>query len=152
MLAACALWVHGKPPLVMHLDCTSSDYPHVVTLFRHQKYWGAISKTNGAALRFRDPIYRSLRELALSYFHEYADKKGRKTLRAFSRVFDLRRMAVELWVINGENCQEIEDKLSGLRHYPLITAHQERLLARQDPFQRKASDLVQYPRPKRRPV
>src|SRR5688572_29270652 len=55
MLAACALWVHGDPPLVMHLDCHESDYPHVIALFRRNGAWGAISKTNGAPLRFRDP-------------------------------------------------------------------------------------------------
>src|SRR2546426_5283715 len=74
MLAACALWVHGEPPLVMHLDCHESDFPHVVALFRRAGGWGAISKTNGAPLRYRDPIYRTLRELALSYFHEYSDR------------------------------------------------------------------------------
>ncbi|HZF23197.1 MAG TPA: hypothetical protein VE030_07010, partial [Burkholderiales bacterium] len=61
--AACALWVHGEPPLVMHLDCDLSDFPHVIALFRRSGHWGAISKTNGAPLRYRDPIYRSPREL-----------------------------------------------------------------------------------------
>lgn len=147
MLAACALWVHGDPPLVMHLDCTESDYPHVVALFRRGQHWGAISKTNGAVLRYRDPIYRSLRELALSYFHEYFDKTGRKTLRSFSRAFDLRRIDVARWVVNGEDCQEVEDTLTGLRHYQLISVGQQRLLTRRDPFERRASKLVQYPRP-----
>ena len=54
-LAACAMWVHGAPPLVMHMDCDPSDYPHVVALFRSRSSWGAISKSNGAVLRFRDP-------------------------------------------------------------------------------------------------
>src|SRR4029079_762667 len=65
MFAACALWVHGDPPLVMHLDCHESDYPHVIALFRRSGAWGAISKTNGAPLRYRDPVYRTLRELAM---------------------------------------------------------------------------------------
>jgi hypothetical protein len=147
MFAACALWVHGEPPLVMHLDCDVSDYPHVVALFRRGTCWGAISKTNGAVLRYRDPVYRSLRELALSSFHEYFDKRGRKTLRSFSRAFDLRRIGVEHWVINGEDCQEVEDTLTSLPHTPLISARQQRLLARRDPFERQASNLVQYPRP-----
>ena len=147
MFAACALWVHGEPPLVMHLDCSLSDYPHVLALFRRGIHWGAISKTNGAVLRYRDPIYRSLRELALSYFHEYSDPRGRKTLRSFSAAFDLRRIDAKLWVANGDDCQEVEDLLVGLRHYPLISVRQERLLARRDPFERKASKLVQYARP-----
>ena len=106
MLAACAFWVHGEPPLVMHLDCAWSDYPHVVALFRRGNCWGAISKTNGAVLRYRDPIYRSLRELALSYFHEYSDRRGDKTLRSYSPAFDMRRIETRLWVANGDNCQK----------------------------------------------
>ena len=147
MVAACALWVHGDPPLVMHLDCSMSDYPHVVALFRRGIHWGAISKTNGAVLRYRDPIYRSLRELALSYFHEYSDRRGQKTLRSYSAAFDLRRIEPELWVANGNDCQEVEDLLAGLRHYRLISVRQERLLARRDPFERRASKLVEYALP-----
>ena len=94
MFAACALWAHGDPPLVMHLDCHESDYPHVIALFRRHGAWGALSKTNGAPLRYRDPIYRSLRELALSYFHEYSNRRGHKTLRSYSVAFDLRRLAL----------------------------------------------------------
>src|ERR1051326_887861 len=59
LLAACALWIHGERPLVMHLDCDPCDYPHVLALFRRQRSWGALSKTNGACLRYRDPVYRS---------------------------------------------------------------------------------------------
>jgi hypothetical protein len=153
MFAACALWVHGEPPLVMHLDSSWSDYPHVVALFRRGIHWGAISKTNGASLRYRDPIYRSLRELALSYFHEYSDRNGRKTLRSFSPAFDLRRIDPKLWVANGKDCQEVEDRLAGLRHYRLVSVRQERLLARRDPFERRASKLVEHaaPEPTRRP-
>ena len=92
MFAACALWVQGEPPLVMHLDCHESDFPHVVALFRRGGAWGAISKTNGAPLRYRDPIYRTLRELAMSYFHEYSNRRGHKTLRSYSTSFDLRRI------------------------------------------------------------
>ena len=92
MVAACALWVNGEPPYVMHLDCDLSDYPHVIALFKRGGAWGAISKTNGAPLRYRDPIYRSLRELALSYFHEYSNKRGHKTLRSYSIAYDLRRI------------------------------------------------------------
>ncbi|MGH6611515.1 MAG: hypothetical protein ACRECQ_14795 [Burkholderiaceae bacterium] len=147
MFAACALWVHGDPPLVMHLDCALSDYPHVVALFRRGHHWGAISKTNGAVLRYRDPIYRNLRELALSYFHEYFDKAGRKTLRSFSGSFDLRRIDSKCWVTNDDDCQQVEDTLAGLRHYPLISARQRALLTRRDPFERRAGKLVEYPRP-----
>ena len=145
--AACALWVHGEPPLVMHLDCDVSDFPHVVALFRRGGHWGAISKTNGTPLRYRDPIYRSLRELAMSYFHEYYNKRGHKTLRSYSGSFDMRRIEPEHWVTSEKSCWTSHDRLAGLRHYPLISVRQARLLSRRDPFERRAAKLVQYPKP-----
>ena len=145
-VAACALWVHGEPPLVMHMDCAPSDWPHVVALFRRGGAWGAISKTNGAVLRFRDPVYRTLRELAMSYFHEYSDKAGRKTLRSHSAAFDLRRLNPALWVTREAACAEVSDHLAALRHYPLISAAQQRLLIPRDAFEREAAKVVEYPR------
>ena len=147
LFAACALWVHGDPPLVVHLDCHESDYPHVIAVFRRNGAWGAISKTNGAPLRFRDPVYRTLRELAMTYFHEYSNRRGHKTLRSYSRPYDLRRIPVEEWVTNPESCWETHDFLTDLRHYPLITKRQERLLSRRDKFERQAGKLVEYPKP-----
>ena len=75
-VAACALWVHGERPLVMFLDCDPCDCPHVVALFRSNDCWGAISKSRGEGLSYRDPVYRNLRELAMSWFHEYLDDRG----------------------------------------------------------------------------
>ncbi len=152
MFAACALWVQGEPPLVMHLDCSLSDYPHVVALFRRGIYWGAISKTNGAPLRYRDPIYRSLRELALSYFHEYSNRRGHKTLRSYSCSFDMRRIDPEEWVMATKSCWATHDRLTDLRHYPLISRRQEKLLAKRDSFERNAAKLVEYPKPKPLPA
>ena len=146
-LAACALWVHGDPPLLVHLDCDLSDYPHVIAVFRRKGCWGAISKTNGTPLRYRDPVYRTLRELAMSYFHEYFNKKYRKTLRSYSRTFDLRKVDPALWITREDACEEIHDYLVKARHYTLISSAQERLLAQRDSFERKASKLVQYPKP-----
>jgi len=152
MVAACALWIHGEAPLVMHLDCDESDYPHVVTLFRRGGAWGAISKTNGAPLRYRDPIYRTLRELALSYFHEYSNRRGHKTLRSYSIPFDLRRIDPKAWVTAAKSCWETHDRLADLRHFPLISRRQERLLTKRDKFERKASRLVEYPKPQAEPA
>ena len=149
MVAAAAMWVNGIRPLVLHLDCHISDYPHVIAVFRHHGAWGAISKTNGAPLRYRDPIYRSLRELALSYFHEYSNKRGHKTLRSYSVPFDMRRLPPEEWITSPKNCWKTHDRITALRHFALISARQERLLAPRDPFERRASKIVEYPRPER---
>jgi len=146
-VAACALWIHGEPPFVLHLDCDTSDVPHVIALFRRGGSWGAVSKTNGAVLRYRDPVYRSLRELALSYFHEYCNKRGHKTLRSYSAAFDLRRIDPEQWVTRGSACQEVNDRLAALRHYALISRRQEKVLTRRDAFEREVGKNLQYPRP-----
>ena len=148
-VAACALWLHGEPPLLVHLDCDISDYPHVIAVFRRDNFWGAISKTNGTPLRYRDPVYRSLRELTMSYFHEYYNKKYQKTLRSYSRAFDLRTVDPALWITCDENCWEIHDRLLHARHFSLVSTRQARALALRDSFERKASKFVQYPRPPR---
>ena len=149
-VAACALWVHGKPPLLVHLDCDLSDYPHCIAVYRKGRFWGAISKTNGAVLRFRDPVYRSLRELALSYFHEYCDRRGRHTLRSYSRAFDLRRVDTDLWVTSPKACWDVHERLVGLRHYALVSGRQVAALSRRDPFESRVARILQYPKPRKR--
>lgn len=145
MVAACAMWMHGRPPLLMRLGSSERDYPHVVALFRHKRCWGAISKSNGIALRFRDPIYATLRELAMSYFHEYADRHGNKTLRSYSRTFDLRRVGVADWVTRPDDCWRTHDALEATRHYPLVRGPDTRTLTRRDPFEVAVAAIRQYP-------
>ncbi len=115
MVAAAALWVNGEAPLIMDLRATR-DYDHIVTLFRRNGCWGAISKTNGPYLRWRDPVYRTLRELAMSYFHEYANRRAQKTLREYSAGFDLRRLKPEQWVTNKKSCWDVGWAIDAARH------------------------------------
>jgi len=143
MVAACALWIHGEPPLMLDLEAVQ-DYDHVVTLFRRHGCWGAISKTNHAPLRYRDPVYRSLRELAMSYFHEYANKRGEKTLRRYSRVLDLRTFDPKLWVTNGEDCWDVAEKLDEIRHFPLVSRRQQHALRTRDRVERRAERLREH--------
>ena len=147
LVAACALWIHGEPALVMHLGCAAHDNPHVLALFRRRGHWGALSKSNGAWLRYREPVYRTLRELAMSYFHEFFDARGHKTLRSYSHSFDLRRVDPALWVTNPDSCWQVHDLIANLRHYPLLSPAQARALSRRDAHERRAAELVQYPRP-----
>jgi hypothetical protein len=148
MLAAAALWAHGEPPLLLDLRAVR-DYDHVIALFRRKGRWGAISKTNGATLRWRDPVYRSLRELAMSYFHEYANRREHKTLRAYSRPFDLRVLQPAQWVSAPKGAWTVAERLDALPHYDLLSRTEERSLVRRDPFERKVGALLQYRRPPR---
>jgi len=149
MLAACALWIHGEPPLLLDFQAVH-DFDHVVAVFRRNGRWGAISKTNGIGLRWRDPVYRSLRELAMSYLHEYYNKRDRKTLRTYSRPYDLRRMKPGDWVTAEDGAWSLVDNLEATRHYKLMTRAQTRSLVRRDPFERDVGNLLQYRRPKKR--
>jgi hypothetical protein len=149
MIAAAALWVHGEPPLLLDLKA-ARDYDHIVTLFRRGGCWGAISKTNHPVLRWRDPVYRSLRELAMSYFHEYANRRHQKTLRSYSAAFDLRRLDAKLWLTQKKNCWGVGWALDAARHYPLITNKQAKLLRLRDPLEREAQTLRQYQPPRRK--
>jgi len=148
MLAACALWVHGEPPLLLDLRAVR-DYDHVVALFCRGGGWGAISKTNPSVLRWRDPVYRSLRELAMSYLHEYANGRGQKTLRSYAGPFDLRRFEPKLWVTNGKNCWDVAETLDEMRHTPLVTKRQSRMLRLRDAMERKAGALLEHRRPRK---
>jgi hypothetical protein len=147
MLAACALWVHGEPPLVMDMRAVR-DYDHVVALFRRHGRWGAISKTNGIGLRWRDPVYRNLRELAISYFHEYCNKREHKTLREYSVPFDLRRVDTKQWVSGTKNAWDLANGLDDLRHFRLVDGRHLKSVTRRDEFERRAGGLLQYRTPR----
>jgi hypothetical protein len=149
MLAAAALWVHGERPLLLDLRAVR-DYDHVVALFRRRGRWGAISKTNGIGLRGRDPVYRSLRELAMSYFHEYTNRRDHKTLREFSVPYDLRRLDPAVWASGEKNAWEVAETLDELRHFPLLDGHHLKAVTRRDPFERRVGELLQYRRPRRK--
>jgi hypothetical protein len=147
MLAAAALWVHGEPPLLMDMRARY-DYDHVITLFRRGGLWGAFSKTNGIGLRCRDPAFRTPRELALSYLHEYSNKREIKTLREYSVPWDLRAVDPKVWVSGEKNCWEIPERLDDLPHYSILRARQLKALLPRDPFERRVGMMLQYRRPK----
>jgi hypothetical protein len=119
MLAAAALAYHGKPPLLLDLESTNDDYDHVVTLFKSGGRWGAISKTNYPVLRWRDPVYKTPRELAMSYFHEYFLDSGRKTMRRYSTPFNLAKFDPAKWVIAKGDVDWLAEELGDALHYPI---------------------------------
>jgi hypothetical protein len=151
MLAAAALWVNGEPPLLLDLRAMEGqDVDHVVALYRRNGCWGTFAKANGPMLRGRDPVYRSLRELAMSYFHEYVNKRGRKTLREYSRPFDLRSMDPALWVSGTEDVWDLVERLDAHPHTRILNARQIKTLSRPDPFMRSVTSILQYRKPRQR--
>ncbi|MGA7523079.1 MAG: hypothetical protein WBW84_11520 [Acidobacteriaceae bacterium] len=131
LLAAAALRVNGQPPLLMDLEAVHDD-DHVVALYRERGLWGGIAKSNFAGLRFRAPIYRTLRELALSYFEHYYNLRGERTLRAYSGAVDLARLDGKKWMTSEEDVWCVPELLIAARHYPLFPDKVARQLPRLD--------------------
>ena len=144
VLAALALRIHGYEPLLVDLTASANDFDHVITVFKKDGCWGAISKTNHAVLRYREPIYKSVRELVMSFFHEYFDDSGRKNLRSFSLPVNLKRFDKKGWMTTLEEVYYIPEYLVEVKHYPILTRKQIRNLRRADPIEIEAGKLVEW--------
>lgn len=144
MLAAVTLRLHGHRPLLLDLKAHEKDFDHVVALFKKEKCWGAISKTNHGVLRYREPIYKSIRELAMSYFHEYFLDDGRKTLRSYSVPVDLSRFDHLDWVTSEEDVWDIPAAMDEARHIPILTLKQIRNLRPADKTEREMGKVVEW--------
>lgn len=149
LVAALALWLRGEKPLLMDLKTVNGD-DHVVALYTRGGYWGAISKTNHTSLRFRDPVYRTLRELALSYFHEYFnDSDGKKILRSYSAPFDLRKFKKD-WVGAEEDLHDLAQAIDDSKHFQIAPQKNMRLLRPADAMERRAGMLREWKKGDRR--
>jgi hypothetical protein len=143
-LAALALRINGYPPLVVDLTANKLDFDHVVAVFKIDGQWGAISKTNHSVLRYREPVYKSIRELVMSYFHEYLDDLGRKNLRSYSAPVNLKRFDKLGWMTTKEEIDYIPEYLADVKHYPILTKKQIRNLRRADKIELDAGDIVEW--------
>lgn len=119
IFAAAALRQLGYPPLVLYLDAHNDD-PHLLALFRRNGGWGAVSKSNFATLGFREPVYRTIRELVMSYFDFYYNLRGEKSLRSYTGPLNLSRFDRTGWMIRDEAIDAISDRLDQMRIVPLI--------------------------------
>lgn len=146
LLAATALWIRGESPLIMNVSARmgKGDVDHVITLYKRGGYFGAISKTNHSTIRFRDPIYRTPRELALSYFHEwFMNETGEKTLECYSKPLDMHRFGTA-WITEEKDLWNIADALSVLPHYQLVPKGNLRYVRKADAMELKAGMLIEW--------
>ncbi len=144
LLAAAILRHHGHRQLVMELKATAYDYDHVVALFRIDGYYGAISKTNHGVLRYREPIYKTIRELAMSYFHEYFMHDGEKTLRSYTGAIDLSRFDTRNWMTAEDDLWDIYAYLDTVKHYPMLTRSQITRLRKAERIEREMGKLTEW--------
>ena len=148
VFACAALAYHGKKAWLLDLVGRPSDQDHVVTLFQQRGLWGAISKTNHAILRWRDPIYRSAREVAMTFAHEYALPSGLKSLLSYSRPFAPTRYAPERWVTPEEDLDWLLFALDLSPHVPLAPEHAMRKRRRSAPVEMRAQEVVEWAYPR----
>src|SRR5215468_224899 len=117
LFGAAALRLLGHPPLLLDFEAVRDD-DHVLAIFRHRGHWGAVAKSNYSGLRYREPVYRTLRELAMSYFEHYYNLRREKTLRNYSRPVDLRRFESLQWMTAEEDVWAIPEYLTTIYHMP----------------------------------
>lgn len=144
LLAASILKFHGHKPLIMDLRAKDPDVDHVVAVFEMNGYFGSIGKTNHVVLRYRDPVYKNPRELALSFFHEYFLDSGKKTMYDYSNFFDLTRFNKTNWETSDEELEDIIDALDSSKHNPIVLPWQRKILRKADPLEIEAGKLVDY--------
>jgi hypothetical protein len=143
MLGAFILSQHGFTPYLMHLKATKGDFDHVVAPFKMGGFWGALSKTNHAVLRYREPIYKNVRELALSYFHEYFLDNGQKTLREYSTLLNLNDFE-KGWETLSDDLWGIDQELDRIKHFDIVPKSYLKKLRKADRIEIEAGKIVEY--------
>ncbi len=141
LLASLAFILQGRKPLIMSIKVTKDDYDHVIALYKENGYWGAVSKTNHSVLGFRDPVYKNIRELAMSYFHEYfLIKNGKKTMRGYSRPISVLRFGA-MWMTEEKELFEIAEWISDHKHLPVIPDEISQPLRKATLLERESADI-----------
>ena len=140
LFAAAVMQFNGYKPLIVDLKAFNDD-DNVIEVFREDCYWGAVGKSNFTSLRYREPVYRSLRELVMSYFDFYFNTDGDKSLRSYSRPLDLTIYDHRKWTTTEEDLEFIGDKLEQMRHYPVVSKKMIKNLKRASDIMLKAGML-----------
>lgn len=141
LFAAAMLRRIGFPPLILEMLPNDRDDDHLLAVFKIERHWGAVAKSNFTGLRFREPIFRSLRELVISYFESFFNLAGEKTLTGYTAPMNLRIFDPSFWMIRDEPLERIADHLDTLRRYRILTQPMEARLSPVDPRTLKAGLL-----------
>jgi len=122
-LAALCLWRIGfKPLLIDIVPDPGVDDDHVLALYQIEGCWGALAKTNYINLGFREPVYKNLRELVMTYFEHYVSIRRQKCLTGYTRIFDASRYTRFNWAWDEAGANVMYHKyFYGRKANPLIT-------------------------------
>ena len=127
LFAAAALKSLGHKPLIVDLIAENDD-DHVIAIFKENNNYGAVAKSNTTTLRFREPVYRTLRELIMSYFDFYINTLGEKSLRSYSRPVNLSMFDKYNWVCTDEDLDFIGNYLYKIKHFKILNGKMKRSL------------------------
>ena len=134
LFAAAVMHFNGTTPLIVDMKAFNDD-DHVIAVFKMNGHWGAVAKSNFTSLRFREPVYRSIRELIMSYFDFFFNTAGDKSLRSYSLPLNLRKYDSINWATTEDDLEFIGDKLESMKHYPIVNSTMIKQLS-------KASDTM----------
>lgn len=152
LLGAFTLSLHGHKPLIMALIASETplkgrgrtrDFDHCIAPFKINGYWGALSKTNHAVLRYREPVYKTIRELVMSYFHEYFVDDGTKTLRYYTRPLNLNKLPSS-WVVDSDDLWIIDELLDTSPRHAIVPVVNHKLLRPADTVEIQAGKIVEW--------
>ena len=144
-LTAClALWLNKKTPLIVSLKVKDSDYDHIITLYKENGYYGAISKTNHNVLRFRDPVYKNVRELVMSYFHEYfLVATGEKTLLGYTKPINVKKFGTT-WIGREDDMWDIAEKIYDTPILEIVPKENKRFLRTASETERESARMPEW--------
>lgn len=140
MLAYTAFLVQNKKAFLLDLTASKKDFDHVIVIFKEEGHWGAVSKSNYAVLRYREPVYKTIRELVMSYFNEYIDHIGNKTLRSYSKPVNLKKLGHK-WITSEKDVWEVPYLLIETKHYPILNKKQIKNLKKADTIEVISSEM-----------
>lgn len=145
MLACVCLMLQDEKPTIINLKVEKTDFDHIVTVFKQNGYYGGISKTNHLVLRYRDPVYRSVRELAMSYFHEYfLVKNGKKTMLGYTNPINMKRFGTS-WMTREDDLWDIAEIIYDMPYNRVVPPQNKHLLRRATSFECGGGAIMEWP-------
>ena len=144
LFASVALWLNGEEAMVVNLKVAKGDDDHIVTLYKRNGLWGTISKTNHNVLRFRDPVYKSVRELIMTYFHEYfLTSNGKKTLLGYSKPINLKKFGTN-WIIDENDLWDIAEIIYDSPITLIVPKENKKFIRHATVVERKSASIKEY--------
>ncbi|MBP6948964.1 MAG: hypothetical protein KBC41_00720 [Candidatus Pacebacteria bacterium] len=147
LLAGVCLWLNKKQPLIVSLKVKLSDYDHIIVLYKENGYYGAISKTNHNVLRFRDPVYKNVRELVMSYFHEYfLVDTGEKTLLGYTKPINIKKFGTK-WIEREDNLWDIAENIYDTPVIEIVPKENKKKLRLAHELEQDAAKIAEWTTP-----